>query len=69
MSALKAWPIGFGIFLYFAITTAWLPSKLILGPLATSSRFVQDLLTLAVWGFFLVAGMVGLRIAQRRGLI
>ncbi len=69
MSSLKAWLIGFGIFLYFAIATTWLPSKLILGPLATSGRFVQDLVTLAVWGFFLIVGMVGLRIAQRRGLI
>jgi len=69
MSTIKAWLIGFGIFVYFVITTTWLPSKLILGPLATSGRFAQDLLTLAVWGFFLVAGLVGLRLAQRRGLI
>jgi hypothetical protein len=69
VNAIKAWLIGFGIFLYFGITTAWLPSKLITGPLASSSRFVQDLGTLSLWGFFLIAGMVGLRVAQRRGLI
>jgi len=65
----KAWLIGFGIFLYFGVTTVWLPSKLITGPLASASRVVQDLLTLSVWGLFLVAGIIGLRIAQRRGLI
>jgi len=69
VNTIKAWLIGFGIFLYFGITTAWLPSKLITGPLASSNRIVQDLGTLAVWGFFLIAGMIGLRTAQRRGLI
>ena len=69
VNTIKAWLIGFGIFLYFVITTTWLPSKLILGPLGASSRFVQDLVTTTVWGFFLVAGMVALRVAQRRGLI
>ncbi len=69
MSSLKAWIVGFGIFLYFAVTTAWFPSLLLVGPLAGSSTFVQDTVTLIVWGFFLVVGMVALRTAQRRGLI
>ncbi len=69
MSGAKVWLIGFGIFAYFTITTAWLPSKLLQGPLAGSSRFVQDLVTLIVWGFFLGAGILALRKAQKRGLI
>ena len=69
MSWLKVWLIGFGIFVYFTITTAWLPSKLLQGPLAASNRLVQDLVTLVVWGFFLSAGILALRTAQKRGLI
>ncbi|VAW08334.1 hypothetical protein MNBD_ACTINO01-2325 [hydrothermal vent metagenome] len=69
MSGAKAWLIGFGIFVYFTITTAWLPSTLLKGPLAGSSRVVQDLATLIVWGFFLGAGILALRNAQKRGLI
>lgn len=69
MTSPKAWLIGFGIFLYFTVTTAWLPSQLLQGPLSSSSSFIQDLVTLAVWGFFLGLGMWALRNAQRRGLI
>lgn len=69
MSLLKSWLIGFGIFSFFAIATVWLPSKLLLGPLRTSSRSVQDIATLAVWGFFLMLGMWMLRRAQSRGWI
>jgi len=46
-----------------------LPSKLLKGPLAGSSRVIQDLATLIVWGFFLGAGILALRNAQKRGLI
>ncbi len=69
MSWLKVWIIGFGIFVYFTITTAWLPSKLLQGPLAGSGRIVQDLVTLVVWGFFLGFGILALYRAQKRGLI
>jgi len=69
MSGPKAWLIGFGIFLYFVVTTTWLPSQLLKGPLASSGTFVQDVVTVAIWGFFLLAGMWGLRSAQRRGMI
>jgi hypothetical protein len=69
VSYLKAWIIGFGIFAYFTIATAWLPSKLIVGPLGASSRVVQDLVTVTVWAFFLVLGIWALRQAQKRGLI
>lgn len=69
MSRLKAWLIGFGIFFYFVLTTAWLPSRILLGPLSTSGRFVQDLATVVVWGFFLVLGMWALRRGQAKGII
>ncbi len=69
MSLLKSWLIGLGIFSFFAIATVWLPSKLLLGPLRMSSRFVQDVVTLAVWGFFLMLGMWLLRRAQSRGWV
>ena len=69
MTSSKAWAIGFGIFLYFAVTTMWLPSALLTGPLASASRPIQDLVTVAIWGFFLSLGMWGLRNAQRRGFI
>ncbi len=69
MTSSKAWLIGFGVFLYFAVTTTWLPSRILTGPLASASRPVQDLVTILIWGFFLVLGMWGLRTAQRRGLI
>jgi len=68
VSYLKAWLIGFGIFAYFTITTVWLPSKLLLGPLAMRGRIVRDLAT-AVWGFFLLLGLWALRRAQSRDLI
>lgn len=69
MSLFKSWLIGFGIFSFFAIATVWLPSKLLLGPLRTSNRIVQDIATLAVWGFFLILGMWLLRKAQSRGWV
>lgn len=69
MTWLKGLLVGFGIFAYFSITTVWLPSMLILGPLRTSGRNVQDLVTLAIWGFFLILGMWALRTAQRRDMI
>ncbi len=69
MSTIKAWLIGFGVFAYFTITTLWLPSKLLVGPLGTANRFVQDAAAVTVWGFFLVAGMWALHSAQRRGKI
>ena len=69
MTRPKAWLIGFGIFSYFSIATVWLPSELLKGTLGSKSPFLQDLVTVSVWGFFLLLGFWGLRTAQRRGLI
>ena len=67
MATVKAWLIGLGIFLYFAIATALLPSRILTGPLSSADRVVQDLVTVVVWGFFLVLGLWGLRMSQKRG--
>jgi hypothetical protein len=67
MKTVRAWLIGFGIFLYFSVATAWLPSAILTGPFNSSDRIVQDLVTVAVWGFFLLLGLWGLRMSQKRG--
>lgn len=69
MTTVKAWLIGTGIFFYFAVATAWLPSEILTGPLNGSDAVVQDLVTLIVWGFFLVLGLWALRMFQKRGWI
>ena len=59
-----------GIFLYFAIFTAWIPSIVLRSSfLATAPGEVSDLVILVVWGGFFVAGLYGLRWSQERGLI
>jgi hypothetical protein len=59
-----------GIFLYFAVFTAWLPSYLLRSSLLSSApRNVADGLVAALWGGFFVAGLVALRWAQERELI
>jgi len=59
-----------GIFLYFAIFTAWLPSYLLRAPLLSGApRNVADGLVAGLWGAFFVAGIVALRWAQDRELI
>jgi len=61
---------AFGIVLYFAVATVWLPSALLRSSLLTGvGRNVSDLVTLAVWGIGLGVGMWGLRLAQKRGWI
>lgn len=58
------------IVLYFVIATVWLPDFVLgLGFIASSSRFIGDLVVSVVWGGALVGGLWGLRIAQRRGMI
>ncbi len=63
------WLKSAGIFLYFAIATVWVPSRLLTGPLRLNSQVVQDIVAVGTWGFALVLGMWGLRYLQRRGLI
>jgi hypothetical protein len=61
---------GLAIFLYFVVFTVWLPDFVLgLGFVAEGSDLLRDLIVSAVWGVALIAGMAGLRIAQRRGLV
>ncbi|MDH3730749.1 MAG: hypothetical protein OES13_06465 [Acidimicrobiia bacterium] len=61
---------GIVIALVIAVTTVWLPSKVLkLSAVAESSRLLRDLIGSAVWGFFLSAALFGLWWAQRRGKI
>lgn len=58
---------GLAIVAYFALTTVWLPSWVLRMPVvARASRPVADLVGTMVWAAFLVLGMWGLRLAQRR---
>jgi len=61
---------GLAIVAYFALATVWLPSWVLRIPaVAQASRSVADVVGTMVWAAFLVLGMWGLRIAQRRGRI
>lgn len=61
---------GLAIVAYFALATVWLPSWVLRIPtVAQASRSVADLVGTMVWAAFLVLGMWGLRVAQRRGWI
>ncbi len=61
---------AFGIVLYFAVATVWLPSALLRSQLLIGvDRGVSDLITLVVWGTGVGIGMWGLRLAQKRGWI
>lgn len=53
---------------YFAIASLWLPSTLLkLGAVASAAPGVRDFVALATWGLGITAGIVGLRVGQRRG--
>jgi hypothetical protein len=61
---------GLAVVAYFALATVWLPSWVLRLPVvARASRPVADLVGTVVWAAFLVLGMWGLRLAQRRGWI
>ncbi len=67
---LRATVIGFGVFAYFTILTVWLPSAILkLDGMLTAEPFVQELVVTGVWALALGSLIVGLRKAQRRGLI
>ena len=58
------------IVVYFVVFTVWLPDFVLgLGFVAEGSDLVRDVVVSLVWGAALVAGMTGLRLAQRRGLV
>ncbi len=66
----RAFVSGLVIFVYFAFTTAWLPSSLLKSSLlASASRPVADGITIVVWGGFFGLGVLALRWAQDRGMI
>jgi len=61
---------GLAVVAYFALATVWLPSWVLRLPaVAQASRSVSDLVGTMVWVVFLLFGMWGLRLAQRRGWI
>ncbi len=58
------------IFVYFVITTVWLPDFILnLDAIADASSSVRDIVVLAVWGGALGFGVWFLRRSQRQGLI
>lgn len=61
---------GLVILAYFIVFTVWLPNSILqLGAVASATPFVRDTLVTAVWGIALVAGLYGLRVSRRAGLI
>lgn len=61
---------GLLVFLYFVVTTVWLPDFLMgLSVISDASSLVRDLVLLVVWGVALGGGLYLLREAQRRALI
>ena len=70
MTWTRAYGLGIGITLYFVIATIWLPSYVLkLGFVAGAPAVIRDTIGAGVWFVFLAVGFVGLRLAQRRGLI
>jgi hypothetical protein len=62
--------IALGIVAYFVVATVWLPSWVLgLRVLADVPSLVRDLIGAGVWAVFVGAGVIGLRIGQRAGLI
>jgi hypothetical protein len=61
---------GLAVFFYFVVFTVWLPDFVLKqSAIAAASAFVRDLVLVVVWGAAFVAGLVLLRVGQRRGLI
>ena len=66
----RAYVLGIGIALYFMVATVWLPSFVLRLPIvASADSMMRDLIGSGVWIVFLLAGLVGLRLAQRARLI
>ncbi len=58
------------IFAYFVVFTVWLPDFILgLGVVSGGSDLQRDLVVSAVWGAAMIVGVVGLRLAQRKGLV
>lgn len=55
---------------YFIVATVWLPDVVLgLSFIQEASNFVRDAVASIVWTGAVLAGLVGLRRAQARGLI
>jgi hypothetical protein len=68
MTWVKAFAVGLLIVVYFVVATVWLPDFVLqLDPVANAASWVQDALIPSIWGVGLAAGLIGLRIAQRKG--
>jgi len=66
----KAFIIGAAVFLYFAVSTVWFPSKVLQSTaIQSSADWIQDIVVTGTWGAALVIGLIGLRLAQRTGWI
>jgi Co/Zn/Cd efflux system component len=62
--------IALAIVAYFVVATVWLPSWVLgLSLLADAPNMVRDLIGSGVWALFVAAGVFGLRLGQRSGLI
>jgi hypothetical protein len=68
--SVRHWLSATVIVAYFGVTLLWLPSQVLrLSFVGELDRTVRDLIGASVWIVFLVAGLWGLRAAQRRKLI
>ncbi len=69
-SSVRGWLSAFAIVTYFAVSIVWLPSFVLrLSFVAELDRTIRDLIGASLWAVLLIAGIWGLRLAQRRGLI
>jgi hypothetical protein len=58
------------IVVYLILATVWLPDMILKTQvLLDSPVIVRDLVPVLVWSVGLAGGLVGMRVAQRRGLI
>ena len=55
---------------YLIVATVWLPDMILqIQALAESPVIVRDMVPVIVWSVGLAGGLVGMRVAQSRGLI
>jgi hypothetical protein len=58
------------IVVYLILATVWLPDMIVqMQALSESPVIVRDLIPVLVWSVGLAGGLVGMRVAQSRGLI
>ncbi|GEM_PF-4116307 len=58
------------ILVYFGVAAAWLPSKVLqTTTMSEASSWVADTVGVVIWLVAVAVGFVGLRVAQRRGIV